>query len=221
MDLPHSELKAPLPHVVSLEAVDQAVQTLAVDGRAAGLAALVELPDLRFLWISRVPADVAALIGRLPRLERLVIHELRAADLTSLAPLGRLRSLAVAGSPKLRSLAGLEQLAELEELILFDNCNFDDLTPIQGLGRLTTLCLEGGFSKMLRLSSLSPLAGLDRLRRLRLASVRIADRSLRPLHGLSGLREVFVAHNFPKPELRALAAALPQAKGEWLDSFRP
>jgi hypothetical protein len=58
------------------------------------------------------------------------------------------------------------------------------------------------------------------LRRLRLAGIRVVDKSLGPLHGLTALRSVFIAYNFPKPELRALAAALPQAKGEFLDTYR-
>ena len=51
-------------------------------------------------------------------------------------------------------------------------------------------------------------------------SIRVIDRSLRPLHRLVGLREVFIAKSFPVPEFKALAAALPNARGEYLDSFR-
>src|SRR6185436_10358916 len=169
MDLPTSALLAPFPPIVSIGASDETVQTLAVDGRATDIAALTRRSDLRFLWISRVSPPAAMVIGQLCNLERLVIHDYRAADLMPLAPLGQLRALAIAGSPKLESLAGVDRLSRLEELILFDNCNFADLTPLQGLDRLTTLCLEGGFSKQLRVESLFPLAGLRHLQRLRLA----------------------------------------------------
>ena len=56
--------------------------------------------------------------------------------------------------------------------------------------------------------------------RLRLAGIQVLDKSLEPLHSLTLLRSVFIARNLPKPELRALAAALPKARGEFLDSYR-
>ena len=92
------------------------------------------------------------------------------------------------------------------------SCSLDG---IEALGRLRTLILfdVGG-------EDLSPLAGLAGLARLRLASLRVADASLRALHGLLGLRDVFVADMFPPEEMRALAAALPEARGEWLDTYR-
>ncbi len=87
---------------------------------------------------------------------------------------------------------------------------------------LETLSIEGGMSdsRPLRVRSLDPLAGLTRLARLRLASLRVADGGLAPLHGLLGLRDVFVADMFSPWEMRALATALPEARGEWLDAYR-
>jgi hypothetical protein len=48
----------------------------------------------------------------------------------------------------------------------------------------------------------------------------VADGSLAPLRSLVGLRSIFVTAQFRAPELRALANALPLARGEFLDSHR-
>lgn len=220
MEIPHRQLLAPRPAATTLAEIENGARVAALDGRRVEVAGLPPSHALETLWASRVGRDAAVAIGQLPALSRLVIHDYREADLSPLAGLGVLTSLAVAGSPKLRDLAGLERLTGLTELILFDNCNYTHLAPLAGLGHLETLCLEGGFSKPLRVETLAPLAWLTRLRRLRLASIRVEDKSLAPLHGLTALREVFVAATFPKAELAAMAAALPEAGGEFLDSQR-
>lgn len=219
MEMPHAQLLAPGVLDGNEEAIASGA-SLAIDGREIKEQDLTSLRQLRYLWTSRLPESEAEAVGRVAQLERLVVHDYRPADLKPLAGLHRLKRLAIVGSSKLRSLAGVEQLNELRELILFDNCNYSDLRPLSSLATLDTLCLEGGFSKKLRVDSLRPLAELERLTQLRLAGIQVGDKSLAPLQGLSRLRSVFIARNFPKPELRALAVALPLAKGEFLDSYR-
>jgi hypothetical protein len=153
-------------------------------------------------------------------LRELVIHDFRASSLAVMPDAQALEVLAVCGSPKLRSLDGLQRYRQLRQLILLDCCNYRDLSPVRALSQLDTLCLEGGFSKMLEVETLGPLSGLAELRRLRLASIRVSDRSLRPLEGLCTLESVFIARTFPKRELRRLANALPEARGEYLDWAR-
>jgi len=111
-------------------------------------------------------------------------------------------------------------LSNLRSLILFSNCNYHDIAELRCLDQLDMLCLEGGLSKQLKLASLAPLESLKSLQRLRLASLRVQDGSLQPLHGLHALREVFIAKVFSALEFRALAQALPNARGQWVDSFR-
>ena len=220
MELPSAELVAPGPVAATIADIDSEATVAAADGRAADLSRLATLRRLQALWISRVNERGARALGGLAALRRLVIHDLRVHDIRAIAPLGGLDTLAIAGSPALTSLAGLESLQRLRTLILFDSCNYGSLDPLVPLRALEVLCLEGGFSKPLRVATLAPLGHLAQLRRLRLASVRVADRSLRPLHGLRRLREVFIARAFPAAEFRALAAALPEVRGEYVDSFR-
>jgi len=187
-------------------------------GRAKALGRLLDLPQLTSLWISGVSETAAEVVGRLTSLRSLVLFAWRPASCERISTLADLRSLAICQSPRLRSLDGVEQLRALESLILFDNCNYTRIDPLAALSRLHTLCLEGGFSKRLRLETLEPLARLRRLRRLRLASIRVRDGSLRPLCGLTALREVFIADAFSKEEFTAVATALPSVRGEFLDS---
>lgn len=220
MDLPHREILAPGPVAARVRELAADCSVAALDGRALDIGDLPGLVDLRSLWISRVSAKAAPRLGEVVQLRRLVIHEYRATDLEPLAGLGELESLAIVGSPPLRSLAGLGSLGSLRELLLLFNCNFSALDPIGSLEALQTLCLEGGFSKPLRVDTLQPLAGLRALERLRLASIRVAEGGLRPLHGLHALRDAFIAATFGETELRRLASALPAAKGQFLDEWR-
>jgi hypothetical protein len=220
MQLPSAELTAPTPIATTIAEVHPAATVASVDGRAADLDQLSSLHRLEELWISRLDELGARAIGGLTHLRKLVIHDLRLSDLRAFASLAALDTLAIAGSPALKSLIGLGSLTGLRTLILFDNCNYRSLDPLASLRTLEVLCLEGGFSKPLRLATLAPLADLRELRRVRLASVRVEDRSLRPIHGLHRLREVFIAKAFPPAEFHALAAALPELRGEHIDSFR-
>ena len=140
--------------------------------------------------------------------------------IASLRPLAGLASLAVTQSPKLKSLSGVESLGRLRELILSDNCGYRSVDEIADLTDLESLCLEGGFSKALTLETLQPLSGLGGLRTLRLAALRVRDKSLHPLGSLQNLRDVFIAATFPAGELAWLAEALPKARGAFLDSHR-
>jgi hypothetical protein len=220
MDLPSAELRAPAPGFDLVASIPHDAAVAAVFGRAKDFDALAHRQSLEYLWLSGIRDREAAIVGGMTWLRHLVVHDLRVSTLQAFAPLARLTSLRIAGSSKIKSLDGLERMTGLTELILFDCCNYATIEQVAPLVSLETLCLEGGVSKPLTIESLAPLARLTKLRRLRLASIRVTDKSLRPLHGLDRLRDVFVAKMFPVSELRAAAAALPAAHGEYLDSYR-
>jgi hypothetical protein len=220
MEMPHGEILAPTAVREAVGEELRQVQTIAVYGKAEGLERLRGFERLESLWISGVNARAAEVVAQLPRLTRIVAHDWRVADLSALRPLTNLREVAICGSGKLKSLAGLEALGALRKLILFDDVGYSSIEQLRHLGAIEELVLEGGFSKQLRVTSLEPLTALAALRRLRLASLRGADGSLRPLHDLQALREVFICKNFSAEEFRALARALPLARGDYLDSYR-
>lgn len=220
MDISELDLMTPTEVAEVVTDAHLTAKVVAVFGRAKGLARLAASPHLTHLWISGVNAGAAEVVGRMTHLRRLVVHDLKVGDLRPFGTLSGLEDLSVAGSTKLKSIAGVDALTRLRRLVLFDNGPYPDVDALAALDALETLAVEGGFSKSLVIPSLRPLEGLTNLRRLRLASVKVTDGSLKPLHRLSALREVFIARAFSPEEFAALAVALPEARGAWLDSYR-
>jgi hypothetical protein len=126
----------------------------------------------------------------------------------------RLRRLVLTGA-RLKSLAGIEQFENLEDLtLIMVGCK--DLEPLGGLTRLTDLTLRhvaasrnlnalSGLSELARLTmdqsvgsnrdivtveTLRPLAGLENLLELVLLGTNVVDGDLSPLIGLPKLRRV-------------------------------
>jgi hypothetical protein len=220
VDLPHAETLAPSPPLLDLSELRPDVHTVSAYGKAKGLTRLEGFPRLRTLWISGLDERQATVVGTLSGLKSLVIHDLRTPSLRSFSGLTSLERLTICGVSKLKTLEGIQPLQNLRELLLVIVTGLQALDPLSALAYLEVLSIDGGLYKNLRLASFKPLSGLTGLRRLRLASVAVADKSLRPLHDLSGLREVFISRPFPRKDLVALALALPRARGEVLDSLR-
>lgn len=220
MELPTDQLQAPSAPTRSIGTNDSGTTVLAAYGEALLKADTGALAAVEYLWLSGASEQACRVAGTLTSIKRLVVHDWRPRDLSTLGGLRQIKSLSIAGSAKLKSLLGIEQLGTLEELILFDCCGYVSVEQIGCLTRLKTLCIEGGFRKSLRLETLQPLEGLKGLENLRLASMRVADRSLAPLRALRNLRSTFITAQFAKGELRDLARALPLARGEFLDSNR-
>ena len=220
MDLPAELVRSHGPVLDNLASVPADATGVCAFGRAKALERLQSVVGLQRLWLSGVPQRAWLALKRLPSLRELVIHDFRSASLAVVPDHSGLEVLAVCGSPKLKSLDGVQRYGRLQRLILFDCCNYRDLSPLRSLSQLRTLCLEGGFSKPLGVETLEPLSGLLELRELRLASIRVTDRSLKPLENLRRIKSVFIAGTVPRAELRRLAIALPEVQGEFLDSAR-
>lgn len=98
-------------------------------------------------------------------------------------------------APGVQSLEGLQHFENLEKLVIaYDYRPFhiihevQDLTPLQGLTKLSELSLSGQ-----RLSLLPGLADLPNLKRLNLAAVSLQD--LRPLRSFPALEELDIGSN--------------------------
>jgi Leucine-rich repeat (LRR) protein len=219
-NIPELEIRAPLLPTQLAAEVPRDASVAAIFGHARDFTALLERQQLEKIWVSGGDENTYKVLGCLSRLRQLVIHNYRNESIKPLAQLTDLTSLAIAGSFKLKSLAGIEKLTNLRTLILFANCGYSEIGPLANLASLETLCLEGGMAKPLKIESLKPLENLRSLVTLRLASIRVKDKSLRSLHALVHLRKIFIADTFAADDLRSLAHALPLARGDFLDSHR-
>jgi Leucine-rich repeat (LRR) protein len=146
--------------------------------------------------------------------------ELNVRPVKSLAPLSGLSNVKVLSlyeNTKLTSLAGVESLQNLQILSLANFAVAVSLEPLASCKSLRSLWLSGTTWTAMRVPSLLPLAGLANLERLMLPSVRVKDRKLAPLHSLTKLAETKLPNFFPASEFAALAAAVPGARGKWLE----
>ena len=72
---------------------------------------------------------------------------------------------------------------------------------------MRALGVEGAMWTAMRVHSLEPLRGLERLEYLFLTNLRVRDGSLRPLHGLARLRFLQCARYYADGEFALLATA--------------
>lgn len=155
-------------------------------------------------------------IARMPALETLYLQRVTATDLRPLAALPRLRRLIVKDATRVDDLDWVAGLAAIESLGLENLKRVGSLDPLSGLAGLRGLAVEGSMWTAMRVATLQPLAALTGLQYLFLTNLRVADRSLRPLHGLSELRGLQCARWFADGEFAALAAARPGLRCHWL-----
>jgi hypothetical protein len=171
---------------------------------------------IRTLWASGVDDAFLDEIVRMPALETLSLGTVTAADLRPLAALPRLRRLVVKDAPRIEDLEWTRGL-QVESLGLENFKRVTLLDPLAQLTGLRGLAVEGSMWTAMRVASLQPLAGLQALEGLFLTNLRVADRSLRPLHALPELRELQCARWYAEGEFAALAAARPDLRCCWFD----
>jgi hypothetical protein len=145
--------------------------------------------------IARVAAE-----GQQPGL---IIFTYKFESMRELAPLTRLEVLKISGAPDLKSLEGIEDLPQLEELVL--------ATPTG----------SAGSGKRIEVSSFAPLERLTNLKRLILQEVRPNDLDLTPLMRMTHLEDFDLGGvpDFTLEHYAALARALPNTEGRCLGPY--
>ena len=167
------------------------------------------------LWAYGVDAAFLQEVVHLPALRVLHLDDVSTADLWPLAGLAGLERLTIVGATKVPDLAWTAGLGSLRVLGLEHFKRVSDLSPLAGLAGLEALAVEGSVWTAMRVATLAPLASLHGLESLFLTHLRVADKSLRPLHGLARLRVLHCARFFPDAEFQALAAARPGLDCSW------
>jgi hypothetical protein len=220
MDIPTDLISAQTRIVDDLATVDADASELAITGRTKNIQKLASFRDLSSLWIAGLGPHQLKAITSLNRLQKLVIHDMRVADLRPLATMTALKTLVIWGNTKAESLAGLDLLRTLDTLALENFARVRSINPLAALTNLRVLCIEGSMHSAMVVETLKPLERLKGLRRLRLANVRVMDGSLAPVAELKRLERLFIANMFSVEEFARLAAALPHTEGETLAPFR-
>jgi hypothetical protein len=160
------------------------------------------------------PPDLPPLLERLDA-EYLYIDDVRAADLSPLARLPRLRHLRIEINTKLTDLAALGRLDGLRTLILHDVPKVTDLAPLTTLRALEALelSLDPRHSKKIVLGSLAPLAALPALRELTLLCISTPDDATDGIRALARcaptLERLSLSNQFDTEDFAYLSVALP------------
>ncbi|MEQ1893540.1 MAG: hypothetical protein ABL998_13420 [Planctomycetota bacterium] len=177
------------------------------------------LQRLRSAWLWGVNPAFLEEIAAIETLEVLQLDRVTAADLRPLAQLRRLRRLIINDATKVTDLRWVETLPELDALSLGNFKRVRELDPLSALTSLKALGVEGSIWTAMRVDTLAPLSRLIGLESLFLISLRVADRSLRPLHALTRLRVLRAAAYYPDEEFRSLRQALPHLRCCWFDEL--
>lgn len=177
-------------------------------------AGLHRFAAIRRLWASGIDAAFLDEIAAMPALEALSLQRVTATDLQALARLPRLRRLVIRDATRVADLEWTRALS-LESLALENLKCVDTLEPLAEQRGLRGLAVEGAMWTAMRVRSLEPLRGLQRLEYLFLTNLRVGDGSLRPLHGLARLRFLQCARYYAAGEFAAMAEALPELQGNW------
>ena len=205
------------PESASLESVSPEVESLYVTGRTKALERLPQLTKLRHLAAAELEEGHFEIICAASQVTHVEANVFPVKSLAWVSRLSNVRVLSLYENTRLSSLAGLESLQNLQILSLANFAVSVSLEPLAPCKSLRSLWLSGTTWTTMRVPSLLPLAGLISLERLMLPNVRVKDRKLTPLHSLTKLVETKLPNFFPASEFTALAAAIPGARGKWLE----
>lgn len=204
---------------VSLLDVPEDIQTLHVTKKTLALERLPHFANLRFLNAHDIRDTHFHHICSASQITHLGANLFGVKELHELRNLVNLRGLNISDNTKATSLSGFDALTKLELLVL-ENCPISvDLAPLSACKDLRYLWLSSRYAKAMRVNSLSALSDLTKLERINFTNVRVEDCRLTPLHKLNNLVEIELPNFFPREEFVALASALPNARGRWLDKL--
>jgi Leucine-rich repeat (LRR) protein len=201
----------------NLLGISTEIQSLQVTKKTLNLDLLPDLKHIKYLTAHDVDDVCFKQICLAKQITHLSINAYGVKDVDPLGNLSNLEGLEVTDNTKASSLAWLASLSSLKVLALA-NCPITvDISPIGSCKEIHFIWLSSAYSKPMRINSLDAFSGLARLENLRMQNTRVLDKRLSGLHSLENLAKIELPDFFPAKEFLALAAALPQATGRWLD----
>lgn len=176
-------------------------------------------------WIERLGARMVnqEFLGEISELGRLTELKLEGVSAHDLGPIHRLRELRLLKLQNVSSIKNFEvvlQLPKLEALYFENARHLHTADFLVGLQHIRRLGIEGGMYKHQRLESLAPLARLEGLEELYLASVTLRDKTLSYLAHLPRLAVLHCARFAPKSEFDNLRNLMPNLECHWCDNFQ-
>ena len=196
-------IHAPSKPFTDLKKSGATVSEVLTHGTAEGWEEIISNPNLKSLTVHSLTDERAALLGKVKNLEKLVIKNCSASDLSALGGLGNLRSLKISTAMKPKDFSFLGGLKNLNRLEFSDVTKFKDAGILEKLPLLHTMKILKLFSK-LELPTLRSFAKLKQLRNLHL-NVYAVDGSLSPLAELSNLDELGLSLHY---ELQSMPNSL-------------
>jgi hypothetical protein len=173
---------------------------------------------LRRIWAYSVDQELLEELCCLSELEVLFIDRVSAVDLSQLDRLTKLRALSIENAQKINDLSWLPKLKSLRSLGLCDLESLHDLSELANQVQLSSIAIDGGVLRPMRVTSLIPLSSLKNLQFISLVNCRVSDESLQPLCGLRKLKALHCARFFPRSQFQTLHASLPALRCDWFSS---
>ncbi len=205
---------APPEPATDLADLPGAPARLAVSGKTRNLARLADWSDLEALWAFEANEAQLGEIAARCRPRYLNVWGFKSPDLSWLRPLaphGRLAALELSRNTRLADLSALSGFPALRLLSIVSCPKVRDLAPVGELANLEILDLGGGMWNTFRVATLAPVARLEKLRFVALKAIRVEDESLAPLAGRGRLERLELSNQFPTEEFARLSVALPRA----------
>jgi hypothetical protein len=180
------------------------------------------LPSLKLerLWLQNMKPDVAARLAAHFDPIQLSITNVQTADLEWIKDQSRLRDLLIEWNSKLDSFAFLRNAPALRRLRADGLKRVHRIDEIVHQPALESLWIAGGIDRPVHIATLEPLSRLVKLEQLFLVSMRLDEPSLSPLAKLERLKRLRIQSNMaPMEEYARLAGALPDVESDMLRGF--
>jgi len=180
---------------------------------------LPTLNHVKFLWFNcKANQKLFDAACQMKSLEGLYIKWGGITSIESITKLKDLKFLHIGSSPSIQSLYPLSKLSKLDWLELENIRALSNLEFIREMPNLRGLAIKGDSNsvKYINAESLEPLKALIQLYWLSLNTIKIKDRSLKPLSELHNLRLLYAGNHFELEEIAHLAGSNPNIHSELL-----
>lgn len=158
------------------------------DGHSGGLSTISSLAKLTKLNITNtsISAEDLAVIGALPKLERLTLHNCSLSTTAGLEKATALRYLDLSNNT-IRNISGLSQMASLQEVYLQNNA-LNDLSALSAIKTITKLNVSGN-----SLTSIAPICKIGGMTWLDASNNQLT--SVEAIGDLAMLKELYLSKN--------------------------